>query len=143
MKRIMIIVFLLTLLILLCMLPWVSRTYTFSNSVENIVSIELLINSNEVGKAEEDKLVFQKSLSVDEINCFMAEIYKLETRRCYPPMWGWGDYVAKVTYDNGDIEMLGSSNIEYVESGTFATGDGPYAFWGYGIFEEIFLRYLD
>ena len=81
MKRIMIIVFLLTLLILLCMLPWVSRTYTFSNSVENIVSIELLINSNEVGKAEEDKLVFQKSLSVDEINCFMAEIYKLETRR--------------------------------------------------------------
>ena len=102
-----------------------------------------MINSNDVGKAEEDKLVFQKSLSTDEIESFMDEIYKLEIRRSYPPMWGGGDYVARVTYDNGDVELLGSGNIEYVESGSLATGDGPYVFWGYGIFEEVFLRYLE
>ena len=143
MKRILIILSILVILILLCMSHCVSRNYIFSNSAENIISIELLSNSNEVGNAEEDKLVWQKSLSKDEINCFMAEIYKLETRRCYPPMWGWGDYVARVTYSNGDIEMLGSGNIEYVKSGSFATGDGAYAFWRYGAFEEVFLRYLD
>ncbi len=142
-KRIWIIVSLLVLLILLWTCPWVSRTYTFSHSPENIVSIQLLINTNESGKAEEDKLICQKSLSTDEIKGFMAEIYTLETRRCYPPMWGWGKYVARVTYSGGDVELLGSGNIEYVKRGSSATGDGPYVFWGYGIFEEVFLRYLD
>ena len=89
-----------------------------------------------------DSLIYEKLLVKDEIESFMSEIYKLETRRCYPPMWGWGDYVAKVTYSNGDVEMLGSSNIEYVEHGTSATGDGPYSFWKYGAFDEVFLRYL-
>lgn len=129
--------------ILFCIFPPVSRTYEFPNSTDHIVSIELMVNSNEVGEAEEDKLITQKSLSMDEIESFMDEIYKLETRRRYPPMWGWGDYVARVTYDNGDVELLGSGNIEYVESGSLATGDGPYVFWGYGIFEEVFLRYLE
>lgn len=142
-KRIWIIASVLVFLFLLILCPRVSRTYEFSNPLENIVSIELLINSNDVGKAEVDKLIFQKSLSTEEIESFMEEIYELETRRCYPPMWGWGEYIARVTYSNGDIEMLGSGNIEYIESGSFATGDGPYAFWGYGIYEEVFLRYLD
>lgn len=142
-KSVWIVAFALIFLILLCMCPRVPRTYIFSNPPEEIVSIELLINANEAGKAEIEKLVFQKSLSADEIESFMAEVYGLETRRCYPPMWGWGEYIAKVTYSSGDVEMLGSGNIEYVEDGSVATGDGSYAFWGYGIFEEVFLRYLD
>ena len=142
-KRILARAVVLVFLVLFSLCPRVSRTYEFPNPLESIVSIDLLLNSNEVGKAEEDKLIFKKSLSTDEIESFMKEVYELETRRCYPPMWGWGDYVARVVYDNGDIELLGSGNIEYVESGSFATGDGPYAFWGYGIFEEVFLRYLD
>ena len=111
--------------------------------MEDIVCIDLLINTNEVGKADADKLIFQKRLSEKEISSFMLDVYCLETRRCYPPMWGWGDYVAKVTYANGDFELLGSGNIEYVESGTIPTGDGAYAFWGYGLYEEVFFRYLD
>ena len=74
---------------------------------------------------------------------FMDEIYKLETRRCTPPLWGWGDYVAKVVYDNGDVELLGSRNIEFVEIDISASGEGNYCFWERGIFEEVFLRYLD
>ena len=140
MKRIWIIVAVLVLAV--CLLPKVSRTYPFPNGREEIVSIELLTNSNEVGEADVDKLIFQKLLSGEEAEEFMEEIYALETRRCYPPMWGWGEYVARVTYSNGDVELLGSGNIEFVEYGSAATGDGPYAFWGYGIFEEVFLRYL-
>ena len=119
-----------------------SRTYVFSHPVEDIISVDFLINANEVGKAEEDKLIFQKSLSAEEVKSFMSEIYELETRRSYPPMWGWGDYVARVTYSNGDVELLGSGNIEYVENGSSATGDGFFVFWEYGVFEEVFLRYL-
>lgn len=129
-------------LILVIACPRVSRTYEFPNSMEDIVSIDLLINTDDVGKADVDKLIVQKSLSEEEISSFMSEIYMLETRRCYPPMWGWGEYIAKVTYDNGDIELLGSDNIEYVKKGSSATGDGPYAFWGYGLYEEVFIHFL-
>ena len=143
MKRYKLILILFILLyILVCLFPRVSRTYVFPNSMEDIVSIDLLINTNDVGKADTDRLLFQKSLSETEINNFMSEVYTLETRRCYPPMWGWGDYIAKVTYNNGDIELLGSGNIEYVEKGSIPTGDGPYAFWEYGMYEEVFMRYL-
>ena len=142
-KRILVIAGVLVFLVLFSLYSRVSRTYEFPNPLESIVGIDLLLNSNEVGKAEEDKLIFKKSLSTDEIKDFMNEVYELETKRCYPPMWGWGAYVARVVYDNGDIELLGSGNIEYIENGSFATWDCPYVFWGYGIFEEVFLRDLD
>ena len=133
------------LLLILCisLSPRVSLTYEFYNPVEEIVSVELLENTNESGAAEEDKLLVRKTLTKDEIESFMSEVYDLETRRCYPPMWGWGEYIAKVTYSNGDIEMLGSGNIETIRYGETATGDGPYSFWEHGAFEEVFLRYLN
>ena len=133
----------LVLAVCISIAPRTSKTYVFLNSSVEIVSIELMINTNETGQAEEDKLLSPKILSEDEIWNFMSAIRELKTRRCYPPLWGWGDYVAKVTYSNGDGEMLGSTNIEYVESGRGATGDGAYSFWKYGAFEEVFLRYLD
>ena len=102
-----------------------------------------MLNSNETGEADAEKLMSQKLLTQDEIEGFMSEVYKLETRRSYPPMWGWGAYVAKVTYSNGDVELLGTSNIEYVEQGATATGDGPYSFWKHGAFEEVLLRYMN
>ena len=81
------------IIVVLCMslVPRASKTYVFSNPSQDVVSIELMINTNETGQAEEDKLLSQKLLSKDEIEGFMSEIHKLETRRCYPPMWGWGD----------------------------------------------------
>ena len=144
MKRVYLIIASIIIVVILwiSMFPQVSQIYVFRNSLQDIASIELFINTNETGQAEVDKLLSQKLLAKDEIERFMAEVYRLETRRCYPPMWGWGDYVAKVTYSNGDIELLGSSNIEYVEHGKSATGDGPYSFWKYGAFDEVFLRYL-
>lgn len=45
----------------------------------------------------------------------MNDIYELETEKDHrhPPFWGWGEYIVKVTYKNGDIEILGSEVIEY------------------------------
>ena len=121
----------------------VSKTYEFAHPVEEIVSIDLLINTNDVGQANADLLVRQRSLTQEETTSFMSEIYGLETRRCYPPLWGWGDYVARITYANGDAELLGSANIEFVPSGASSTGDGPYSFWHFGAFEAVFLQYMD
>ena len=145
MKKVYLIIasFIIVLTLCICLFPQVSRTYVFENSLQDIVSIELMLNSNETGEADAEKLMSQKLLTQDEIEGFMSEVYKLETRRSYPPMWGWGAYVAKVTYSNGDVELLGTSNIEYVEQGATGTGDGPYSFWKYGAFEEVFLRYLN
>jgi len=136
--------FILPILVVLSILfPRVSPTYIFPNPVDEIVSIDLIINMNKPGETEEELLSFQRSLTEEEIQHFMDEIYELKTEMPYPPPWGWGRYIAKVTYDNGDIEMLGSGNIEYVENGSVADGCGTYTFYGYGVFEEIFLRYLE
>ena len=134
-------------IILVLFVMWIlfirpSRTYQFPNPPEDIISIDLLINENEMGNVDTSKLVFQRRLSAEEAASFMDEIYGLETRRCYPPTWGWGEYIAKVTYSNGDVELLGSDNIEYVKKGGQATGCGPYSFWVYGVFEEVFSRYM-
>ena len=48
----------------------------------------------------------------------------LETRIAYPPPSGWGCYIAKISYCNGDVEILGSYNIEYISVGHSPTGIG-------------------
>ena len=140
----LLIIFVLIWVVVVFLLPGrVSKTYEFAHPAEDIVSIDLLLNTNESGKADESLLIFQKSLNDNEIDSFMSEVCALETNRYYPPMWGWGDYVAKVTYANGDTELLGSTNIEFVPSGASATGDGSYSFTHYGEFEAVFLHCLE
>lgn len=141
--RLLIILVLIWVVVVFLLPGRVSKAYEFAHPVEDIVSIDLLLNTNESGKADKALLIFQKSLDQNEIFSFMSEVYSLETRRCYPPLWGWGEYVAQVTYANGDVELLGSANIEFVPSGDCATGDSPYSFWHYGAFEAVFLEYLD
>ena len=140
----LLIIFVLIWVAVVFLLPGrVSKTYEFSHPAKEIVSIDLLLNTNESGKADESLLIFQKSLDQNEIASFMSEVYALKTSRCYPPLWGWGEYVALVTYANGDTELLGSTNIEFVPSGASATGDGAYSFAHYGEFETVFLDYID
>lgn len=121
-----------------------SPTYQFSNTVEEIVSIDLLHNRNEnASGTDEAKFHLMRTLEEDEIISFMEDVYMLETSYCIsPPLWGYGLYIARVEYANGDVEMLGSKNIEYIENGSVPNGVGAYYFVDHGL-ETVISEYVD
>jgi len=74
-------------------------------------------------------------------DAFMKELYNLETDRCItPPPTGYGLYIARVVYRNGDIEMFGSRHIEFIAKGSTPRGIGEYSF-SKKAFEELFFEY--
>ena len=105
-------------------------SYPFPNRSVSIEKVELIQNHNEFGEGtDESNMHLIKTLDDSEALSFMEEIYNLPTKRAgTPPPWGYGVYIAKVIYSNGDIEMLGSLNIEFIENGNAATGIGSYYF---------------
>lgn len=117
--------------------------YQFPNSLENVVSIELLHNRNENGIGTDEVNIYPiYSLKEDEFSSFMWELYALGTDWDAPPSWGYGDYIAKISYSNGDVEMFGSLHIEYI------AGDcGENYLRGYGCYrfesKEAFIRLLE
>ena len=73
----------------------------------------------------------------------MEEIIVLDTvLKHSPPRRNYGFYVARVTYEDGDVELFGTKHIEYVESGNAQKGLGLHYFKG-DAFERIFLEYCE
>ena len=130
-------------LIHLALKPNVPLSYVFQNPPEEIVAIELLYNESKSGEGTDPaNIQLIRSLEKEEIPIFMESVYSLETERFTPPLYGWGCYIARVTYSNGDIEMLGSLNIEFIENGATPTGIGSYYFVGEE-YTSIFTLYID
>ena len=118
-----------------------SKDYPFENKNELIESIELIYHPYSEKLEGEDELISIRFLGSDEIPAFMKQVYTLETDRALPtPPTGWGVYIARVTYENGDVEYLGSLHIEFVESGKTPVSLGTYYFTG-DSFEQLFLEY--
>lgn len=130
-------------IILLGILFHSATSYQFPNQSEKIISIELLYNHNKYGEGTDyQNIDLVRELQDNEISKFMDEVYSLETKKYHPPLWGWGSYIAKVTYANGNVEMLGSLNIEEIISGETPTGYGSYYFPD-DSFVEVFAKYVD
>mgnify|MGYP006967349553 CR=1 FL=1 len=137
---------------LLIRLNWQPEAYPFPNKNVEIKKVELLrnLNSEGYGILEENFLLLAE-LDTDEINTFMTDIYELETnRRNGGPLWGYGEFFARVTYANTDVEYLGIGNIELVSndhhdgisSGSQQSGFGSYYF-SPDEFLSIFVKYAD
>lgn len=120
----------------------VRAEYRFSNGMESIVNIQLMQRiSEESGDPSEYKPL--RELSTNEIPSFMNEIYSLETQRGgSPPRWGYGEYIAKITYTNGDVEIFGSYCIEFIPSGEEQSGVGAYYFADEKAFLNLFQQYM-
>lgn len=142
MKKVLLILFLLP-----CLFPGCSRkpdAYPFPNQNTPIQSIDLLHNRNPGGiGTDEENMELLLMLKQSEFEDFMDDLYTLPTRRCgTPPPYGYGEYIAKVTYENGDVEMYGSLNIVHISSGQTSYGVGDYAFTD-DSFESLFSKYVD
>ena len=132
------------MLVLLCGCTQIPDEYSFQDHPDTIVSIELLHNQNEFGEGtNKENMVLIKELNEEEIDSFMSAVCALPTGRTgTPPPWGYGEYIAKVSYTSGDIEILGSMNIEFIPSGNEPTGVGSYHFLE-DSFEKLFHEYAN
>ena len=126
------------------------NTYPFPNRDIEIKSIELIHNQNPEGYGIlEENFCLLKELDASGIAAFMEDIYQLETKhRIGGPLWGYGEFFARIIYVNGDVEYLGSGNIELISenskagiaSGEDQSGFGSYYFVG-DEFISIFLKH--
>lgn len=138
--------FLIVFVVLLVFLCWgeiaTPSHYCYPHSVADAVRVELLHNQNTDAFASDDsKFVLLKTLEGAEMIDFLNEARIIETSYCVtPPPRGYGEYVARVTYSNGDVEYYGSNHLEFVENGTERTGVGAYYFAGDAM-ERLILGY--
>lgn len=118
--------------------------YPFPNQSEPILSIELLHNRNDGGQGTNaENMYLIRALSESEIHEFMKAVYALPTEKCgSPPPWGYGEYIARISYQNGDVEMYGPYAIELIPKGSETWGVGTHCFSGNG-FEKLFSQYVD
>ena len=119
------------------------REYTFPNKNQPVEKIELLYNSfaeKDTGSRTMDLIC---TLEHEQIDTFLNAVYCLDTNRCItPPPTDYGVYVARVVYQNGDVEMFGSRHIEFIEKGDTPKAIGEYYFSG-DAFDKLFLEYAE
>ena len=129
---------------LTCHFCFGNNAYRFSNPLDEVERVELLYNPNMFSPECADfEFTLMKELEPGEIATFMTEIYQLETKKYGPPpRWGYGWYIVRVTYSNGDVEMLGSYNMEYIRYGERQSGTGIYYFPDNGL-ENLLAKYVD
>ena len=121
---------------------YILREYRFPHDAQSVAGIRIM---HRVNQASGDPLeyVFLKELDKNEIPAFMEQIYALETQRGgTPPRWGYGEYMAEITYINGDMEYLGTHCIGFVPSGGRASGVGEYYFADEEAFLDLIRPYL-
>ena len=117
-------------------------SYAYPNPVDEILSVELIHNQNNEGYGiDEEGFVHIRYLEEQEVEAFISEIRSLETRWWKSrPIWGYGPYFARVVYLNGDVEILGVINIEFISAGEDPSGYGRY-YYNWDSFMEVFLEY--
>ena len=140
MKKLIVIIL---ILLLLCGCKTMPDEYPFKNANDNIVSVELLYNPHANEGHHDYPFELSCVLGESESVNFMNRVMQLETSKCLtPPPSNYGFYIARVTYDDGDVELFGTWHIEFVENGSEPWGVGSYSFDG-DDFEILIKEYIE
>ena len=119
--------------------------YLYPNRAVKIDSIEIVLNLNEdhLG-TDETKFQVLSELEAEAFDTYIERIQKVETACRYGgPLWGYGKVFTRVTYINGDIEILGINNIEFISAEESATGFGSYYYIDKNQLISIMSEYAD
>lgn len=139
MKKLICIILLLSVLTGCSVKP---NSYPFEHRNEPITGVELLYYpwiDDETKPFMEFQVI--RILESEEVPVFMDALYALETKRARPtPPGNYGQYIARVSYANGDTEYFGTRHIELVKAGEEAYAVGYYYFTG-DAFDKLFLEY--
>ena len=117
-------------------------TYPFVNQNDSIICVELLYHPQPSNLYTTKDYLLIRELEKDEIIPFIDSLHELKTDKCItPPPRGYGEYVVRVIYMNGDVEIFGNYHIEFVKNGDEEAGVGLYVFNPYIEYIELFLTY--
>lgn len=119
------------------------REYTFPNKNQAVEKIELLYNPYTDSSIGSRQMEIVCTLEDESVDAFLERLYGLDTGRCTTPLpRNYGVYIARVIYQNGDVEMFGSRHIEFIKKGDRPKAVGAYFFSGEE-FEKLFFEYAE
>ena len=117
-------------------------SYPFVNKNESIERVAFLYHPQPNNLLTTKDYLVVRELTAEETDPFMDALQSLKTDKCItPPPRGYGDYVVRISYSDGSMEIFGNYHIEFVKSGEEEAGIGTYVFSPYSAFEELFLAY--
>lgn len=105
------------------------QPYGFPNRGKAVASVELIYNkyTGDTCRLFWDTYVVGV-LDEDETNGFMEALCCQETKTVEKATsFGYGEYIVRVTYANGNMEIYGSDCIESIKAGDSPTGIGTYS----------------
>lgn len=121
---------------------YILREYRFPHDMESIVSVQIM-QCSDAEPWDPSGYWLLKELNANEIPEFMEKINSLETDSgATPPRYGYGEYVVKITYENGDMEFLGTHCIAFVRPGEWQSGVGEYFYADEEAFLKLIQQYL-
>lgn len=103
--------FLMCLLVAIIMVGCTEKSYELHQSVDKIVSIEIIVAESRT------EYTVKKELSHSEIISFLGEFDRIKFKTYYgSPTSIFGNAV-KITYKDGNYELICARTIEYIEDG--------------------------
>ena len=97
----------------MCCLP--KFGYEFRQEYDQIVRIEILEKMQYTSGYDPNKVEVLKTLDITEHRTFIDDLMKVDCVRVYydPPL-GFGDHIIRITYRNGEKELISVYNSGYV-----------------------------
>lgn len=115
--------------------------YSFPNKDQPVEKIEMLYNPYFYNRESDEPMELICTLYGKSSDDFLEKLYCLKTNIAIsPPPRGNGAYVARVVYQNGDVEMFGSNHIEFIAKGDSLKRIGSY-YISKEPFEKLFCEY--
>ena len=114
--------------------------YTFRQEFDQIVKIEILEKEQDLSDLSDydpARVKVLKTLDITEHRAFIDDLLKVEGSRVgLDPATGFGDHIIRITYRNGEIELIGAYNNGYIPT------DGRLRSDCYGMNKEQFYDLL-
>lgn len=92
-----------------------NEPYTFRQEYDQIAKIEIVNKEQDIDGYDPARVKVLKTLDITEHRAFIDDLVKVEGSRVgLDPPSGFGTYIIRITYRNGEIELISDYNNGYV-----------------------------
>lgn len=98
-----------------CFLFDTNQPYKFRQEYDQIAKIEIVNKEQDIDGYDPARVKVLKTLDITEHRAFIDDLVKVEGSRVgLDPPSGFGTYIIRITYRNGEIELISDYNNGYV-----------------------------
>ena len=99
----------------LCYILVANRTYQFRQEFDQITKIEILEKEKPLSGGYDVPMKVLKTLDTSEHRAFIDDFMRVDGSRVgMDPPTDFGTYLIRITYRNGEIELISDSNNGYI-----------------------------